>query len=76
MWWNQFAVELIIYDYLFFQKIYLYAKDLEEDKCKNLMINLTVWKKKWHGSFFASNDRSNIIDVDDLDSKVKNLFIF
>ena len=34
-----------IYDNLYFQKIYLYAKDLEEDKFEDLMTNLNVLRK-------------------------------
>ena len=66
----------LIYDYLYLQLIYLYAKDLEEDRYKDLMININVVEEKTNKDLiFVSNDQSDIIDVDDLDPKVHNLVI-
>ena len=67
----------LIYEYICFNRIYLYAKDLEEDKYKDLIDNLTTLESKCKTNILTvSNDLNDIVDVDDLDPKYQNLIIF
>jgi len=66
-----------MFDYLYFQKTYLYAKNLEEDIHKDLMINTNVLDEIAEmDRLVPSNDKSDIIDVDYLDPKCQNLVTF
>ena len=55
-------------------KVYLYANNLEEDKYKDLMLNMNVLREWmcWDMDLLVvSNDKSDIIDIDDLSPIVK-----
>ena len=67
----------LIYDYVYFNKIYLYAKDLEEDKYQDLIQSINCLEEKsGQDILFASNDKNDIVEVDDLDPNYMNLVIF
>jgi len=63
----------LIYEYLYL-KNYLYAKDLEGDKCKDLMLNMSVLEDM--DILVTRNNERDNVDVDDLDSKGQNLVTF
>ena len=64
----------LIYDFLYIRKDYGYAKDLEEDKCEYFMLNMNGLEEKTDMDLLIeSNDKSDIIDLDDVDPKCKNV---
>ena len=73
----------LIYNYLYYNKIYIYAKDLTESKYQMLQdffeeVNETM--KDETGEDFQvaifSSSKDDIVNVDDLDKEYQNLIIF
>lgn len=73
----------LIYNYLYYNKIYIYAKDLTESKYQELQdffdeVNETM--KDETGDDFQvaifSSSKDEIVNVDDLDKEYQNLIIF
>ena len=65
----------MIYNLLYFDKIYLYAKNLEQSKYQNLMDKFKpISDEAGYDVIEASNDK--IIPVNDLDSENQKLVIF
>ena len=66
----------LIYDYLAYSKLYVYARMLSEKKYQQLQENFKKMedKKKCSCSVFSDNE-NDIIDVNDLDEKVQNLIV-
>lgn len=65
----------MIYNLLYFDKIYLYAKNLEQTKYQNLMNKLKpISKEAGYDVIEASNDK--IIPVENLDSDSQKIVIF
>ena len=65
----------MIYNLLYFDKIYLYAKNLEQSKYQNLMDKFKpISDEAGYDLIEASNDK--IIPVNDLDSENQKLVIF
>ena len=73
----------LIYNYLYYNKIYIYAKDLTESKYQTLQdffeeVNETM--KDETGEDFQvaifSSSKDDIVNVDDLDKEYQNLIIF
>ena len=73
----------LIYNYLYYNKIYIYAKDLTESKYQMLQdffeeVNETM--KDETGEDFQvaifSSSKDEIVNVDDLDKEYQNLIIF
>ena len=65
----------MIYNLLYFDKIYLYAKNLEQSKYQNLMDKFKpISDEACYDVIEASNDK--IIPVNDLDSENQKLVIF
>jgi hypothetical protein len=73
----------LIYNYLYYNKIYIYAKDLTESKYQMLQdffeeVNETMKDKTgedFQVSTFSSS-KDEIVNVDDLDKEYQNLIIF
>ncbi len=72
----------LIFNYLYYNKIYIYAKDLTENKYQILQdffeeVNETMKDKTgdFQVSTFSSN-KDDIVNVDDLDKEYLNLIIF
>jgi len=73
----------LIYNYLYYNKIYIYAKDLTESKYQILQdffeeVNETMKDKTgedFQVSTFSSS-KDDIVNVDDLDKEYQNLIIF
>ena len=73
----------LIYNYLYYNKIYIYAKDLTESKYQMLQdffeeVNLTMKVKTGEDFQVAtfSSSKDDIVNVDDLDKEYQNLIIF
>jgi hypothetical protein len=73
----------LIYNYLYYNKIYIYAKDLTESKYQMLQdffeeVNETM--KDETGEYFQvaifSSSKDEIVNVDDLNKEYQNLIIF
>ena len=65
----------MIYNLLYFDKVYLYAKNLEQSKYQNLMdILQPISNEAGYDVIEASNDK--IIPVEDLDSDSQKIVIF
>ena len=65
----------MIYDLLYFDKVYLYAKNLEQSKYQNLMdVFQPISNEVSYDVIETSNDE--IIPVNDLDSESQKLVIF
>ena len=72
-----------IYNYLYYNKIYIYAKDLTESKYEILQdffdeVNETMKDKTGEDFQVAifSSSKDEIVNVDDLDKEYQNLIIF
>src|SRR6266568_4911042 len=73
----------LLLDYLYYNKLYVYAKDLSESSYMFLQEFFDEIHKKMEEKYeirepiatFFSN-KSDIIDVDDLDKENQNLFVF
>jgi Ni2+-binding GTPase involved in maturation of urease and hydrogenase len=73
----------LIYNYLYYNKIYIYAKDLTESKYQMLQdffeeVNETMNDKTGEDFQVAtfSSSKDDIVNVDDLDKEYQNLIIF
>jgi hypothetical protein len=73
----------LIYNYLYYNKIYIYAKDLTEGKYQMLQdffeeVNETMKEKTGEDFQVAifSSSKDEIVNVDDLDKEYQNLIIF
>ncbi len=73
----------LIYNYLYYNKIYIYAKDLTESKYQMLQdffeeVNETMKVKTGEDFQVAtfSSSKDDIVNVDDLDKEYQNLIIF
>jgi hypothetical protein len=73
----------LIYNYLYYNKIYIYAKDLTESKYQILQdffeeVNETMKDKTGEDFQVAtfSSSKGEIVNVDDLDKEYQNLIIF
>jgi hypothetical protein len=73
----------LIYNYLYYNKIYIYAKDLTESKYQMLQdffdeVNETMKDKTGEDFQVAifSSSKDEIVNVDDLDKEYQNLIIF
>ena len=73
----------LIYNYLYYNKIYIYAKDLTESKYQMLQdffeeVNETMKDKTGEDFQVAtfSSSKDDIVNVDDLDKEYQNLIIF
>ena len=80
-WWskrfgeNTNTLMHMIYNLLYFDKVYLYAKNLEQSKYQNLMeIFQPISNKAGYDVIEASNDE--IIPIEDLDSDSQKIVIF
>lgn len=61
-----------------FTKVYLFAKDLDEALWKSFIDKMKALSKSLHGHdvLFVSSDIGQLPNVDDIDDKQNNLFIF
>jgi hypothetical protein len=73
----------LIYNYLYYNKIYIYAKDLTESKyqiLQDFFEEVTETMKEKTGDDFQvatfSSSKDDIVNVDDLDKEYQNLIIF
>ena len=73
----------LIYNYLYYNKIYIYAKDLTESKYQMLQdffeeVNETMKDKTGEDFQVAtfSSSKDDIVNVDDIDKEYQNLIIF
>jgi len=73
----------LIYNYLYYNKIYIYAKDLTESKYEILQdffdeVNETMKDKTGEDFQVAifSSSKDEIVNVDDLDKEYQNLIVF
>jgi hypothetical protein len=73
----------LIYNYLYYNKIYIYAKDLAESKYQMLQdffeeVNETMKDETGENFQVAifSSSKDEIVNVDDLDKEYQNLIIF
>ena len=65
----------MIYNLLYFDKIYLYAKNLEQSKYQNLMVEFEPWSEEaGYDIIEASNDK--IIPVKNLNGENQKIAIF
>jgi len=72
----------LVLDYLQFDRLYLYVKDLEEDKYQFLLSYMQSVQKQYNEAndteeqiFFFSDRAEDIINVNDLDKDKQNLII-
>ena len=60
---------------LFYDKLYLYAKNIEQSKHKHMIDNLTDVSKQVSYNVFHYNN-GDIIPVDEMDTKSRKIAIF
>jgi hypothetical protein len=73
----------LLFNYLKFDKIYLYAHDLEEEKYQFLIEYMTTLTKKYNKEkkkdlklIEFSNNIKDVVDVDKIDDTIRNILIF